>query len=57
MKYEIEIDDVAPIVVQDLIFLYHCVESEKERKALRRVIRMYLTPREFEDWEATGVYA
>jgi len=57
VRYEIDIDDVAPIVLQDLIFLHGCVESEKDRKALRRVIRMYLTPREFEDWEATGVYA
>lgn len=57
MKYEIEIEDVSPIVVQDLVFLYDSVESEKDRRALRRVIRMYLTPREFEDWEATGVYA
>ena len=59
MKYEIEIEDVSPIVIQDLMWLYNngVDMNAKDLNALKRVIKMYLTQREFEDWEATGVYA
>jgi hypothetical protein len=58
MKYFLEIEDVGHIVVQDLCWFYNCGElSKKELKAIETLLKLYMTQREFEDWQATGVYA
>lgn len=58
MKYELEIEDVGHIVVQDLCWFYENGElSKKERTAIETLLKLYMTEREFGDWQATGVYA
>ena len=59
MKYELDIDDVTPIIVQDLTWLYDTglEMRHKDLKAIERVLRMYMTEREFSDWQGRGSYA
>jgi hypothetical protein len=58
MRYELEIEDVGHIVVQDLCWFYSNGElSKKELKAIETLLKLYMTEREFNDWQATGVYA
>lgn len=58
MKYELEIEDVGHIVVQDLCWFYESGDlSKKERKAIETLLKLYMTQREFNDWQGRGNYA